>query len=242
MATSEPETLTLRRVVELCSENTTLFFEKVAHDETYCMELFRRAMVDKVDEAWIYIVQTYEMMVLGWARKKIVGSMTVSPKDCADEAFAKMWVSLQKKRFSDFKTLSAFLEYLRICVHSVIMDRGRELEKFQALRRLDEVDMELGSDDGDYPAELPIGDYKPTDTEVTSRMIAEEIWRWVSGHCKNDREELVMRALFQESLKPAEVIHEYGQYFEDVNEIYRIRRNVMLRLAQDKGNAPGFGY
>jgi len=63
-----------------------------------------------------------------------------------------------------------------------------------------------------------------------------ELWGIIEHLVPNAREQRVAYLLFHCGLKPREIVHYCPQEFSKVSEIYRIRRNILLRLMRDADN------
>ena len=66
---SQRGTLQLYSINELarcCSDETNKFLRQNVSNDRYCLELFRRAIVQRDDDAWACIYQQYAPLVLTW--------------------------------------------------------------------------------------------------------------------------------------------------------------------------------
>src|SRR5689334_16131673 len=89
-------------------------------------ELFRRAIVDRDEEAWADIYTHYRLMLIGWARHAGAHAPAVaSYEDIADRALARAWSALGAEQFVQFPNLATLLGYLRACVGAVVIDAAR---------------------------------------------------------------------------------------------------------------------
>jgi hypothetical protein len=57
-----------------------------------------------------------------------------------------------------------------------------------------------------------------------------EVWEAILHLLPDSRDQRVAYLLFHCGLKPREIIHFCPQEFSDVQEVYRLRRNIMERL------------
>src|SRR5436305_1679669 len=149
-------TLQLYSINELarcCSEETNKFFRPTVSNDRYCLELFRRAIVKRDDDAWACIYQQYAPLVLTWVTQHqsatpILGQEGSAP--LVNAAFAKFSQALTPAKMENFVSLAAILKYLKLCVHSVVADevRARQMRQFEDT--LEMITQEPASDD---PAE-----------------------------------------------------------------------------------------
>src|SRR5262245_14251458 len=109
------------------------------HAEREGYELFRRAIVERDEDAWAESAARYRRLLLSWARDCSV-RMAVNEcyEDIADRALARAWMALSPARFANFPNLGAVLAYLRACVTAGVVDIARaELARERMLGRLE---------------------------------------------------------------------------------------------------------
>src|SRR5260370_16961869 len=58
--------LSINELARSCSEETNKFLRQSVSNDCYCLELFRRAIVKRDDDAWACIYQQYAPLVLTW--------------------------------------------------------------------------------------------------------------------------------------------------------------------------------
>src|SRR5215472_4036096 len=115
-------------LTRFCTEETNKFLKQVASDDCFCLELFRRAIVERNDDAWGSIYQQYAPLVLTWVTQHqsatpILGQEGSAP--LVNAAFAKFSQALTPAKIENFVSLAAILKYLKMCVHSVVADEVR---------------------------------------------------------------------------------------------------------------------
>src|ERR1700687_1812393 len=136
--------MTLRDVslVELgrrCREETLRFLRGEPRDDAFCFEVFERAVVRGEDDAWATIVAQYRGIVLAYVGQHSAAAMIREPDDYwVNRAFQRFWSAVGPERFDQFPDLAALLKYLKLCVHSVLMDEMRARRAAPA-SSLDEV-------------------------------------------------------------------------------------------------------
>jgi hypothetical protein len=217
-----PQTLSLKMLAYRCQQETTRFWEKLTYTPLFCLELFRRALSNPQAEgskqAWSYIHQQYHRQVTLWVKRhRALAQTGLTPETLADLALEKMWVAfaLTPDKLTNFplhqaeKCLTALLQFLKTCVHSVVIDAIEKdnMESEDALA-------DEGQDDPD-----------PT--------IAADFWQAINRRLKDDKERLVMDALYVYGYKPQQIYDTYPQTFRNVKEIYRIKENILARLKRD---------
>jgi DNA-directed RNA polymerase specialized sigma24 family protein len=212
----------LSGIARRCEQETNLFFQRQRHDPRFCFELFRRAIVDRSQDAWTLAYAQYRPLVTGWVqRHSAFEGSGEEVQYYVNRAFEKMWTALPAERFSRFPNLKSLLRYLQMCVHSVIMDQVRRTEV-----PVVDLEHEAGTSNGS------LGD-PPSDGRALDHLYGEELWRAVGARLKSERERVVVYSSFVLGLKPREIHTRYGEVFANVRDIYRVKENVLARLARD---------
>jgi hypothetical protein len=141
-----------------------------------------------------------------------------------------MWGALTPETFAPFDTLASVLQYLQKCVHSVLLDLVRAAERAGVVSEIERPDL-MG--EGTTPT---------IETQVLDRAQRQAFWQAISARLKNDKERLVLYGLYVMGYKPRELYAQYPDRFRNVNEIYRVRENVIARLRRDADLAKSFGW
>jgi DNA-directed RNA polymerase specialized sigma24 family protein len=224
------ERLDLQDVAQRCSEETELFFERRDHDPRYCFELFRRAIRARIERAWDLVYLQYRPLVLGWVtRHPAFEPCGEESGYLANRAFERMWRALTPERFERFPNLKSLLRYLQMCVASVIVDHARA-------RKLETLELDARRLQPD-PASSP----NLTQSQALSRIEREEFWGEIDARLRSEKERRVVQESFVLGLKPRQVYERHPGTFANVNEIYRIKENVLARLRRDQELAKVMG-
>ncbi|HEX6386489.1 MAG TPA: sigma-70 family RNA polymerase sigma factor, partial [Anaerolineae bacterium] len=171
---------------------------------------------------WEYVYRQYQPLVAGWVERH--SQFRASHEEVQyflNRAFEKMWRVLTPEKFSDFPDLKSLLRYLQMCVHSVIVDAVRRQEQTQPL---DEVRQAAVHNLGAQPVE----------EWVLGQVQREELWSFLLERLKDEKEEKVVYGSFVLGLKPSQLYAEFEETFESVNEVYRVKENVMARFRRDQ--------
>lgn len=221
--------LSLGEIALRCAQETQRFFQHLAYESGYCFELFRRAIVAGDQRAWDLIYQQYHAQVLRWVnRHPAFAACREEAQYFVNRVFERLWRSLTADKFAHFADLKRVLAYLQMCVHSLILDdcvRAREAPG-DGRTALDEDLERLLYEDGQTPED-----------EALARRQRQRLWRWLESRLKDDPERAVIEGLFLCGLKPRELLTAYAGLFNSVQDVYRIKQNVLERLRRD----PGFG-
>lgn len=206
-----------------CAEETNKFLKQVASNDCFCLELFRRAIVGRNEDAWESIYQQYAPLVLTWVTQHqsatpILGQEGSAP--LVNAAFAKFAQALTPEKMGNFDSLAAILKYLKMCVHSVVADEVRSRKAQQLEDTLDMITQEPASDD---PAE-----------HVVSHIAAQDLWQIIEEELHGEEERIVVYQAYVQGMKPSEICIRHRQHFPTVDDVYRVKRNVLERLRRSR--------
>lgn len=203
-----------------CEQETERYFHQQSYDSTYCFELFRRAIQRTDQAAWGIICNQYQPLVSGWVRQH------PGFQDSGEEiqyfvngAFSKIFTTITPIRFDGFSDVGGLLRYLKLCVHSVIVDYNRSAEQAN-LYPLEEA-MDNASTD------------PPVEEQEMDRAYQQAFWDWVNARLNDDKERAVIYGSFVLALKPQQIFDLFRHRFSDIDEIYRVKQNVISRLRRD---------
>ena len=207
-----------------CAQETERFFQHQLQDSKYCFELFRRAIRDANQFAWDMIYAQYRSLVTGWVKNSTAFQGSSEQVEYfVNGALAKIAVILTTEKFGRFEEIGSLLRYLKMCVHSVIVDHNRLADQAN-LYPLEDVENEASTD--------------PTlESQSMEHSYRQTFWELVSRRLQDEKERMVMQGLFILALKPRELYERAKDIFRDVDEIYRVKQNILARLGRD----PEFG-
>jgi hypothetical protein len=209
--------LPLVELARRCREETLRFLRGEDRDDAYCFEIFQRAVVTRDDDAWEAIVVQYRGIVLAYVSQHSAAALLHESDDYwINRAFQRFWSAVGADRFARFPDLPALLKYLKMCVHSVLMDEIRARRAASAAS-LDDV-----------PETMP--DSMSTEGSVLGNLAGAQLWTVIKRLLQDEAEERVVYWSFARDLKPAEIAERHPTLFADVADVYRIKRNVIERL------------
>jgi hypothetical protein len=219
--------LTVHDLAYRCAEETREFLQRKTFESLYCFELFRRAICDRDNDAWSTICEQYRPIMADWwvkPRLKLTsgdGDAEMVVNKIIYRTYQKFWNALDAQKFRNFQNLKSLLAYLKMCVNSVIVDEGRS-----ARPRSRDLDLEewrnIIKDPGPAPEQMVIGYER-----------RQKFWGIVLGRLHDEKERLVIDESFVLGLKPREIYNKYPQKFTDVDEVYKIKQNILARLRRD---------
>jgi hypothetical protein len=207
-------------LAQRCADETELYFHHQTHDTQYCFELFRRAIRERDQLSWEMICQQYQPLVTGWVRQHPrFESSGEEIQYFVNGTFGKIAGTLTPEKFAGFSDIASLLSYLKMCVHSVIFDHSRKVDQLN-LYDLDEAAEEVADDPS--PEE-----------QALEQSYRQAFWDLTNARLQDEKERLVIRGSFVLDLKPQEIFEHFRNVFSDVDEIYRVKQNVLSRLRRD---------
>jgi len=225
--------LPLDALAKECAEETRLFYESQYDDSLHCFELFRRAICDKSNEAYEKICEHYIPLIKKyWVAPHLKHEMG-KELDFGFDALEKLRKAFDPDKdpdkFDKFQNnIKPLMAYLKMCVNSVIVDQIR-MER----RHNREVPIE--------GRENRIKDSTKTPEEnMENEEKRRSFWAKIEVHLHDDKDKIVVDGLFKLGLKPRDIYEIYKPSkdtnkisFTDVDEIYRIKQNIIARLRHD---------
>lgn len=219
---AELQLLTLTGLAHRCAQETERFFQRLAYDPQYCFELFRRAIVERIQRAWEFVYNQYYSLVTRWVeRHSAFAASGEEAQYFVNRAFEKMWTALSPEKFDRFPDLRSLLRYLQMCVHSVIVDYVRTAGHPTA-------DVTTESVTARCKADRPL-----VEDQALDQLQRQAFWREVNTRLNDEKERRVVYGAFVLALKPREIHTRFHDTFHDVQEVYRVKENVLARLRRD---------
>jgi DNA-directed RNA polymerase specialized sigma24 family protein len=177
-------------------------------------ELFRRAIMERDEQAWAESAARYRPLLAAWASRCSVSAATVeSYDDLADQAFARAWSALSPARFASFPNLAALLAYLRACVTTTVIDCARS---------------ELSRERVEQAVEA--GEVATPEQVVIEQFQRQEVWRITRSLVSSEQQRVVLLETFVYDLPPRAILLRHPTLFTDAVEIYTTKRNLYERL------------
>lgn len=177
-------------------------------------ELFRRAIVERSDDAWRQIYARYRPLLLAWARQSHLRTPSGEPaEDLADWALARAWAALSPSRFAQFANLAALMGYLRNCVVTTVIDASRVEASHERIHQRMEAD----------PVATP-------EQIVVRAAERAALWQMICHKVATEQEQIVLVESFQLTLTPRQILERHAEHFESVAAIYNTKRNLLNRL------------
>jgi hypothetical protein len=201
--------LPIAQLAQRCAEETEKFNRRQGGDPQFCHELLRRALADGVAEAFTAVYRIYERQVLGWVYSHSAFGQTGESADYfARVALSAFYFALRGSKFARFHSLPQVLTYLKLCVHTAIVqylrDQGPAVTSLEAARE---------------PAEMP---------DLAARSDAAELWEHICALLHDEHDRLLARCAFVLDMKPRQIVALYPGTWPDERSVsvalYRVRQ------------------
>jgi hypothetical protein len=212
-----PQDMSLSELADRCASEISRYSHKEAYDDTYCLEIFRRALLLHDAGAWELLQERFGPTVSSWVRRhpsREAAYRHDTEENYVSLAFARFWVASVNNPRLEFTSLAAALRFLHSCLNTAILDT------FRTYSRLNSV-----------PFPEPGFYEEPVSEDADDKR---EFWEAVMGLLSNLRERRVAYLLYYCGLKAREIVQHCPNEFSEVQEIYRLRRNILERLIRNK--------
>jgi DNA-directed RNA polymerase specialized sigma24 family protein len=216
--TSEPslQDMNVSVLADQCMRQIERFQRGEPSNDQYGVELLRRAITQRNPLAWEAMEQRFHGLVLRWLRShpyREEACRLDSEENYVAQAFARLWVATVSNQHVELKTVAAVLTYLRLCLNSVLLDTRRTYVRSR---------------------EIPLPEPgEPGEPLSEERDEGREVWEAIRSMIPDEREQRVAYLLFHCNLKPREIAHFCPEELGEVEEIYRLRRNIFQRLLRN---------
>jgi hypothetical protein len=212
--------MNLDSLAQRCATESRRFYHSEPSNTRYGYELFRRAIVERNQDAWAFIHELYVPLVERWVRRSSAFSSTgESAEYFVSAAFIRFCSSLTAEKFANFPSLAGLLNYLQRCALGAIIDCVRAQPWGELL-----------------PEEaIPIRHTVQCapDEEALARVSGAEFWRYVDTQLYGAAERKVIYLSFVFGMKPSEIYEKHADVFASVQEVYTTKRNALDRLSRN---------
>lgn len=223
----------LDALTDCCMNEVNKYRRGEVYDDTYCLEIFRRAIVQQDERAWEVLMARFHDTVMSWLRRHPSAELVCQFENeqyFVDRAFERFWHSTVQKRHMEFATVGTALTYLKACLNSEILDTLR------AQRRAREVPLpDVGFSEHAHWQEKEASRQENsfTEPEVKESDEGNELWEAMENLLPDERERRVAYLLYYCNLKPREIVRYCPEEFSDVKEVYYLGRNIIDRLKRN---------
>lgn len=183
-----------------------------------------RALLHRDHASWEGVWEHWRPRVASWVRRHPQYRYTGEEVEYfINRAFEKLWRAVDPGKLEQFASPAQLIQYFKLCVHSVILDELRGMPPETTLVAASADDL------ADLPAPAA-----GAEEVALSRVQRHELWTTVHAHAKSEEERVLITACLVRGLPPREIAMRYPGLFGSVNEIYRMKRNLMERLSRDR--------
>src|SRR5438132_3787143 len=119
--------ISLKKLVDLSTHELQRRRWDESGGDRYCVELFRRALVEQTDEAWSALHQCFSETVRSWLwshPSHDVALLRDSEENYIAQTFSRFWYAVHTQHL-EFTTLPAALRYLRATLNGLLTDTLR---------------------------------------------------------------------------------------------------------------------
>ena len=213
--TGSAQALSISALVEKCQQEIQAFRSGKPFNETYGLELLHRAIIQGDQFAWQGLQQCLGEMVRGWLRchpSRAAACRWESEENYVALAFERFWQATARQRLA-FESFAGALAYLRASLNGVILDTLRAYSR---------------------PKEVPLSETGESEEPYREDQAdSNELWEILQTMLPNEREQRLAYLLYHCGLKPGEIVRFCPQAWNDIQEVYRLRRNIVERLLRN---------
>lgn len=217
-------TLHISSLAHLCRQATDRYFQQEAYDDSYCLEMFRRAIEEKSEQAWFVIVDQYGNLVRSWVqRHHAYHAADEDAEFFVNRAFDNFWSAFSRdpSKLRKFDKLKALLQYLKLCTHTAVQSY---VERKMPPRHVVHSERPLET----------IPERVDTINSVDENMVAGIVWQYILAALKTDQEQIIAREYLLHGTKPQEIFSYYPEQFDSIDQVRRVKGNLMARLRRNQ--------
>lgn len=198
-----------------CDEQNKRFIADGLSDPQYCLELFRLALHEAVDEAWAQVIACFSGKVRGWLHHHPYQRTVLahSTEELLLHATFNRLFERTTRGLLDVSSLPGILTYLHMCLNSVVMEEVRHWH--------------------DWPRPLPDEDQHPrrsVEDRVISILDREALWQQVETYITDPKERLLCRLRWRDGLPPREIVARFPIEFPSITDVYRMLERILIQL------------
>jgi len=214
--------MSVATLAERCAREMARSRRRQSADDTYCFELFRRAVAERDQQAWEAAYSQYWRMVRSW-----IGPSHPAVEDLTQEVFARFSQRFCPCEFSSrFHHLGGILGFMKVCARNLCINFARKCKREEILMEY------LGSID---PPNLS------TETQAMNSVFGQELTAYIDSCLQDAKERLVFYLSFELGLKPREIHKMHPDKFASPKEVSRIKERILDRLRRDPTLGAAFG-
>jgi hypothetical protein len=196
-----------------------------SQEQGYCFELFRRAVEEQEQSAWLAIDEQYRYLIHQWLYDCSPGLPRRAVEEIAPETWPRFWQALTRSGvpLSDrFAHVGAILKYLKQCTISVF----REYER--RIRRREQIRQRLDSEGGQTLSAQTVTEEELL-TRIDQERLLQRVQEWIRTCVTDKQEQRVLSLSYEHGLTPTEITERYPQEFPDAQTVRRLKERILKR-------------
>jgi DNA-directed RNA polymerase specialized sigma24 family protein len=205
----------VEELAELCQKEDARFRDKKPGPVGFCFELFRRAVVERSQQAWNAVYDQYYDRMVGW-----IGGDLLDAEELVHEALEKFWSRVTPETLARANGIGSVIAYLKRCVRSACVDRWRQAKREH--RALAALELEASPNEACSLEQIVLDD-----------IVNQECAKYVYSRLKDEQERLVVHLNLELGVKPAEIARMYPSLFPTAQHVNRVRERLMRRLSTE---------
>ncbi len=212
-----PKDMSLSELADRCKSEMNNYSRREAHEDQYCLEIFRRAMLQGDSLAWELLHQHFKSTMLRRLRShpsRDTASRLDSEENYIVQAFERFWSATVHNQQLEFSTLAAALSYLYASLNGAILDTLRTYSRAK-----------------EGPLPEPGFSEEPVAEDSDD---GRDLWQIIQRMLPDKHEQRLAYLLYHCGLKPRDIVQHFPQEFSDVQEIYRLHRQIIERLQRNR--------
>lgn len=214
--------MSLSELTDLSMTEINNYHRGGPYNEQYYLEIFHSALVQHDPDAWELLQERFNPIVRAWMYKHPRSDIVrcYEPLEYfVNHTFTRVWQSSLRITL-EFDTLSAALSYLKLSLQGVVIDTLR------VYSRPDCAPLPIS---GSGPDTCYIEEPATEDTYESSAG-----WDIIKDLLLNERERRLAYLIYHCNLKPGEIVCNYPEEFSNIQEIYRLTRNILERFMRNR--------
>ena len=233
----------LSELIERCRSETERYARQGVSDTQACWEIWRRAVEGHDNGAWQAATEQYNYLVRNWLRLRIRNLLWLQQDEdwLVNATFFKFYRAVDRDKFKNFANLAALLRYLQFCCSSVANDEIRAHQKRRYELSLDNRSSDVENDGSSRPTPNPIDFLQSKDNqeqEFLAKNSRSEFWQAIQQSYSDPTDLMLIYVLYVLGIPPRDITRDYPQFFPNVKEVYRRRKNILSRLRNNPNIPP----
>jgi hypothetical protein len=217
---SQPRDLGLDILAHRCTQETIKYRAHFKSDPRYCLELWRRALYDKLGEAWTWLYDCYEEQIRRWLhshRLAFAALKLESESYFITETFARVWQANERKPLT-VEDLPKILAFAKQTLDWIILALCRR-------KRPDGTE-----DEQDIADEDPPTPGTTMEEIIQGKTNAEELWKCVMASTHDAHEQQLAYLMWLCEWRPREIVAAFPGIYASTKRVDQTRANIVERI------------